>query len=180
MSANDRIRLPLDAVAAPGPWRAQGACVGADTDLFFPGRGEPLEAAKKVCATCPVATACRDYAVPVAELKGVWGGLSEVERRRLRAERAMPATTKPSRSQRAGLYATLAALTASPGHWAQVALYAGVDEADAAVAGLREGRLVAPRGRWRFKVRSVPGGGALLACFGSSRTASRSSREIAS
>ncbi len=179
MSADDRIRLPLDAVPAPGPWRAQGACVGADTDLFFPGRGERLDAAKRVCATCPVAAACRDYAVPVAELKGVWGGLSEVERRRLRARRA-PATTKPPRSQRAGLYATLAALTASPGRWAQVALYAGVDEADAAVAGLQEGRLVAPRGRWRFKVRSAAGGSALFACFGSSRAASRSSREIAS
>ncbi len=189
MSADAGIRLPFDTIPAPGPWRAQGACLGADTELFFPGRGEPLEAARRVCGSCPVLAACRDYAVPVSELKGVWGGLSEVERRRLRTKRAEPATTTrapahPARrsagSMRAGLYATLASLATSPGRWAQVARYAQVEEAEATVAALRDGRLITPRGRWCFEARPVPGGSGLFARFESSRTASRSSRGIAS
>lgn len=127
-------RLPFEEVAPPGPWRGRGACAAVPTEVFFPGRGASLEAAKGVCQACPVMQACRDYAIPLAQLKGVWGGLGEVERRRLRAQghEEPPAPAAPPRRRRlarpgnGALYRTLAALAASPGHWARVARYGDV------------------------------------------------------
>lgn len=72
---------------APG-WRDAAACRDADTAIFFRERGENATAAKAVCAGCPVREACLEYALVAFERFGVWGGLSEVERRRLRAKRA--------------------------------------------------------------------------------------------
>jgi len=64
-------------------WMQLAACRGLDPDLFFPGRGEPSDAAKLVCATCPVLAECREYGMD--EHFGVWGGLGERMRRRRRA-----------------------------------------------------------------------------------------------
>lgn len=69
-------------------WRARAACRGADTNLFFPERGESTAAAKAVCAGCPVASECLDYALDTLEHHGIWGGLSERERRKVRRQRA--------------------------------------------------------------------------------------------
>jgi WhiB family redox-sensing transcriptional regulator len=69
-------------------WRSQAACRGLDTELFFPGRGEAAPEAAAACASCPVRTECRTYAVESRQLFGIWGGTSERQRRRLRAERA--------------------------------------------------------------------------------------------
>lgn len=63
---------------------AQARCAGLDPELFHPGRGESTTPAKEVCRGCPVRTACLDYALDNRERYGVWGGLSERERRRLR------------------------------------------------------------------------------------------------
>jgi WhiB family transcriptional regulator, redox-sensing transcriptional regulator len=65
-------------------WRELAACRGADLDLFFPGRGESAEPARQVCAACPVRQPCLDYAVSNAITDGIWGGLTERERRALR------------------------------------------------------------------------------------------------
>ena len=77
--------------AAPAPfaarWRALAACRGADLDLFFPGRGESAEPARRVCATCPVREPCLDYALSSGVTCGVWGGLAERDRRELRTRR---------------------------------------------------------------------------------------------
>ena len=77
--------------AAPAPfaarWRDQAACRGADLDLFFPERGESAEPARLVCARCPVSQPCLDYAVSNRIAHGVWGGLSERERRALQTRR---------------------------------------------------------------------------------------------
>jgi WhiB family redox-sensing transcriptional regulator len=66
-------------------WRELAACRGADLDLFFPGRGESAEAAQRVCARCPVRPPCLDYAISNRIVHGVWGGLTERERRALRS-----------------------------------------------------------------------------------------------
>lgn len=64
-------------------WVSRAACAGADPDLFHPQRGMPTSDAKAVCATCPVRTECLAWAVRTHQKFGIWGGLSERERRRL-------------------------------------------------------------------------------------------------
>lgn len=68
-------------------WHEDAACVGTDPDSFFPepgpGIGQDNAAAKRVCARCPVRTACLAYALEHAEPEGIWGGLTAPERRRL-------------------------------------------------------------------------------------------------
>jgi WhiB family redox-sensing transcriptional regulator len=59
---------------------------------FFPTRGESARDAKAVCARCPVAEQCLEYALRWEPLCGVWGGLNERERRQLRRERQLTAT----------------------------------------------------------------------------------------
>jgi WhiB family redox-sensing transcriptional regulator len=77
-------------------WQQRGACrIGDDGAFFAPDTpGEPRAArlsrlirAKRVCAGCAVRELCRSYALENEEEFGVWGGLSEVERRQLIAER---------------------------------------------------------------------------------------------
>ena len=54
---------------------------------FFPARGESVRDAKEVCARCEVRSECLDFALRLKVAHGVWGGLSERERRLLRRER---------------------------------------------------------------------------------------------
>jgi WhiB family transcriptional regulator, redox-sensing transcriptional regulator len=87
----------------PGPiadiweWQLQGACRAADPDLFFhpegergPRRTRRDEAARAVCAGCPVLGQCRDHALAVREPYGVWGGLTEDDREAVYAGAAVP------------------------------------------------------------------------------------------
>jgi hypothetical protein len=53
--------------------------------VFFPGRGESAGPARQVCAACPVRQPCLDYAITNCIAYGVWGGLTERERRALRS-----------------------------------------------------------------------------------------------
>lgn len=71
-------------------WQLQGACRGADSDLFFhpenergPSRSRREAAAKAVCLRCPVLEQCREHALTIREPYGVWGGMSEADRVRL-------------------------------------------------------------------------------------------------
>jgi len=68
-------------------WQNRANCMGVDPDLFFPERGASTREAKAVCHGCVVREDCLDYAIDNAEKFGIWGGLSERERRRLRRER---------------------------------------------------------------------------------------------
>jgi WhiB family redox-sensing transcriptional regulator len=73
-------------------WRHQAACVDEDPELFFPvGTTGPAvaqaERAKAVCRVCPVAADCLDWALETSQDAGIWGGLDEEERRRLRRAR---------------------------------------------------------------------------------------------
>lgn len=73
-------------------WRAEAACSGLPTDDFFPvgstgGALDRIAAAKAVCAACPVRVQCLDYALDTGQHDGIWGGLSEDERRTERRRR---------------------------------------------------------------------------------------------
>lgn len=69
-------------------WRDDAECLGEDPDIFFPTQGESTDQARAICARCPVAAECLDFALAGGEKFGIWGGKSERERRRLRRERA--------------------------------------------------------------------------------------------
>lgn len=69
-------------------WQDQANCLGVDPDLFFPERGASTREAKEVCKGCIVRGECLEYALANGEKFGIWGGLSERERRRLRRQRA--------------------------------------------------------------------------------------------
>lgn len=62
-------------------WQQRAACRGMDPELFFPGRGESTREAKAACAQCPVRDECLSAAYGGSERFGIWGGLSERERR---------------------------------------------------------------------------------------------------
>lgn len=73
-------------------WRHHAACLGQDPELFFPiGTTGPAldqtERAKAVCQYCPVITDCLEWAVATRQEAGVWGGLTDDERRTLRRTR---------------------------------------------------------------------------------------------
>lgn len=70
-------------------WQERANCLGVDPDLFFPERGASTREAKAVCGSCEVRAECLEYALDHAEKFGIWGGLSERERRRLRRQRAL-------------------------------------------------------------------------------------------
>jgi WhiB family redox-sensing transcriptional regulator len=68
-------------------WRSAAACRDMDTDIFFPASDEEAGPAKAVCAICPVREPCLAFAMANRQEQGVWGGLTETERRRLRRRR---------------------------------------------------------------------------------------------
>jgi WhiB family redox-sensing transcriptional regulator len=70
-------------------WQARSNCMGVDPDLFFPERGASTREAKEVCRGCVVREDCLEYALDNGEKFGIWGGMSERERRRLRRARAL-------------------------------------------------------------------------------------------
>lgn len=70
---------------------AHAACWGAPQDMFFPSRGESIKAAQEICAGCPVREPCLDYAITNRERFGIWGGLSERERRRIARQQGQAA-----------------------------------------------------------------------------------------
>ena len=83
-----------------GGWRARAACRGEDPELFFPvGATGPALAqiaqAKRVCARCPVREACLSFALGTGQDYGIWGGLTEDERRNLR-RRQRAAARRPA------------------------------------------------------------------------------------
>ncbi len=75
-------------------WRNSAACRGVDTTLFFPGQGEPVGEAQDVCALCDVRVECVEFALESRQRFGIWGGTTERERRRLRAESRASAATQ--------------------------------------------------------------------------------------
>lgn len=72
-------------------WMSDAACSGAPLDLFFPLPGQSHREAVAYCRQCPVRERCLDYALgyPDRDLPGIWGGLSENQRNKLRRTRSL-------------------------------------------------------------------------------------------
>ncbi len=65
-------------------WQERALCAQTDPEAFFPEKGGSTREAKKVCLSCEVQSECLEYALLHDERFGIWGGLSERERRRLK------------------------------------------------------------------------------------------------
>lgn len=82
---SNQIRSLASAVSADElSWQEQALCAQTDPEAFFPEKGGSTREAKKVCMGCEVQKECLDYALDNDERFGVWGGLSERERRKLK------------------------------------------------------------------------------------------------
>lgn len=86
--------LPLSAAPWPGPWYLAGRCRNVPADVFFPTSDDDLDEAP-ICRHCPVRQHCAAYAIALPELLGVWGGLSEQDRRQARNSRKHPRNKTP-------------------------------------------------------------------------------------
>ncbi len=74
-------------------WWSAAACRSAEPDLFFPisatsASGATIQRAKQVCASCPVSAQCLSYALRHRQEQGIWGGLTDDERRLLSRRQA--------------------------------------------------------------------------------------------
>jgi WhiB family redox-sensing transcriptional regulator len=67
-------------------WQGDALCAQTDPEAFFPEKGGSTREAKKICTTCEVKAQCLEYALQNDERFGIWGGLSERERRKLRKQ----------------------------------------------------------------------------------------------
>lgn len=65
-------------------WQERALCAQTDPEAFFPEKGGSTREAKKVCLSCEVRSECLEYALGNDERFGIWGGLSERERRKLK------------------------------------------------------------------------------------------------
>jgi WhiB family redox-sensing transcriptional regulator len=93
----DPVRLGIPGIRSARPeedddnplaWQTDALCAQTDPEAFFPEKGGSTRDAKKICTTCEVKAQCLDYALSNDERFGIWGGLSERERRRLRRARS--------------------------------------------------------------------------------------------
>ncbi len=67
-------------------WQDQALCAQTDPEAFFPEKGGSTREAKRVCRSCDVRAECLEYALENDERFGIWGGMSERERRRLKRQ----------------------------------------------------------------------------------------------
>ena len=72
--------------AAEQSWQDRALCAQTDPEAFFPEKGGSTREAKRVCRSCDVRSECLEYALGHDERFGIWGGLSERERRRLKRQ----------------------------------------------------------------------------------------------
>jgi WhiB family redox-sensing transcriptional regulator len=79
--------LSVVSLDAPPAWQAYAVCAQTDPESFFPEKGGSTREAKAVCRGCDVVPECLEYALLHDERYGIWGGMSERERRRLKKAR---------------------------------------------------------------------------------------------
>lgn len=72
--------------AAEQEWQEQALCAQTNPEAFFPEKGGSTREAKRICQACAVRDECLEYALLNDERFGIWGGLSERERRRLKRD----------------------------------------------------------------------------------------------
>ena len=74
--------LPADP-SPPDMWRERAACFGIDPDTFFPVTEDEAGAALTYCGACKIRQECLAWALKNGERYGVWGGMTEQQRRRI-------------------------------------------------------------------------------------------------
>jgi len=77
---------PEDLDAEHLGWQDRALCAQTDPEAFFPEKGGSTREAKRVCRSCEVRAECLEFALENDERFGIWGGLSERERRRVKRE----------------------------------------------------------------------------------------------
>jgi len=80
----ENVLLGLFALGEEQTWQERALCAQTDPEAFFPEKGGSTREAKRICSTCEVRSECLEYALEHDERFGIWGGLSERERRRIR------------------------------------------------------------------------------------------------
>lgn len=70
-------------------WHDRANCAGEDPAVFFLEPGDTADAARAICAACPVRLDCLEHALDNGERFGIWGGFTEPERRQMRRQRAL-------------------------------------------------------------------------------------------
>ena len=85
ITANRGLPVPTEPSLA---WMDDALCAQVGYEIFFPEKSDHASAgkARSICAKCPVQTECLTYAVPQADLWGIWGGTTERERMAMRTE----------------------------------------------------------------------------------------------
>lgn len=81
---SDRFRELFDLAEEEQEWQERALCAQTDPEAFFPEKGGSTREAKRICAGCEVRSECLEYALEHDERFGIWGGLSERERRKLK------------------------------------------------------------------------------------------------
>ena len=76
-------------------WQDRALCAQTDPEAFFPEKGGSTREAKRVCRSCEVRAECLEYALEHDERFGIWGGMSERERRRLKRQAGLGQATQP-------------------------------------------------------------------------------------
>ena len=85
----------MSSLRTTGLWQERAACKGPQAAIFFPPshaerkdeRESREQRAKAICGECPVRGPCLEYALDIREQHGIWGGLNEMERKQLLAQR---------------------------------------------------------------------------------------------
>jgi WhiB family redox-sensing transcriptional regulator len=89
---DDELLAGLAVLLEDEAWKRDALCLEhTSTADWFPERGDDVRPAKAVCGRCSVAGECLDYAIGNDVKHGIWGGLSERERRRARRDRKLAA-----------------------------------------------------------------------------------------
>ncbi|HEX7537482.1 MAG TPA: WhiB family transcriptional regulator [Dermatophilaceae bacterium] len=76
----------IDTIEDELSWQERALCAQTDPEAFFPEKGGSTRDAKKVCVGCEVRSECLEYALQHDERFGIWGGLSERERRKFKKD----------------------------------------------------------------------------------------------
>ena len=74
----------VDLLGNAPEWQERALCAQTDPEAFFPEKGGSTREAKRICNRCEVRAECLEYALCHDERFGIWGGMSERERRRLK------------------------------------------------------------------------------------------------
>jgi WhiB family redox-sensing transcriptional regulator len=86
--ANNPFMTPQEVIKpSQDEWETRGLCREVDREMFFPEKGESTSAAKAVCKLCEFREACLENALENNIQFGIWGGMTEPERRALKRSR---------------------------------------------------------------------------------------------